>query len=59
MFEDQLLNNIHVRAFLIDEGAEIDVPVCHLRPLEQQFSYLPRTWKVNPRDLVVPLFCPV
>ncbi len=41
VFEDQLLNNIQVRTFLIDEGAEIDVPVCHLRPLEQQFSYLP------------------
>eukprot|EP00794_Sanderia_malayensis_P006037 gene6037-6738_t len=39
--DDPLLSNIHVEVFLVDEGSTVEVPVRHLRPLEQKFSYLP------------------
>ena len=40
-YDDPVLNNIQASVFMIDEGIVADLPLRHIRPLEQRFSYLP------------------
>ena len=40
-YDDPVLNNIQASVFMIDEGTVADLPLRHIRPLEERFSYLP------------------